>query len=369
MANDGVIFLTDQDPTNADSGGKIRDQLWLELLGKHCKSKIFTENFQRSPYQLKRIFSKIRSYPENGFLPEVVDQLSKKYQPGTSLILSRLTQGKYIKAAKSIGYRVILDEHNVESNLIDQMLPSWPLAPYRNYLNQRLTMIEKQYCKAADLVICTSEVDRKLLSKWIPQEKIMILPNLINLASYRPSRNREERQHIIFSGTLDYYPNKKGLEWFFEKSFPILERKYPEMAKKVLIAGRSPTPDLVKLVRDNGVRLVQNPSDMKSLLAHSRLMFVPLLHGGGTRIKILEALASDCTVVTTNKGVEGIPYPEGSVLVADTPSEFVEKIALAYSDQHQYAKTRDVAHRFINDFCNLEQYRKQLNREILGVRP
>jgi glycosyltransferase involved in cell wall biosynthesis len=362
MQNKSILFFADQDPKNPTSGGMIRDRIWLELLPDSLTTKTIWANLYSTGKKsfIQKIMNALRSYPENGFNPLIEAELQKSFSPGSILIISRLANGKYIETAKKIGYQVILDEHNVESYLIKSMLPSLIKAPYQWYLYFRILRIERKYVQNADQVFCTSEADQKLLSKWVSSSKIKVIPNLIKTEEYNPNKKPEERKHILFAGTLDYYPNITGLEWFLNVVLPIIKKQNPELMSRFLIAGRNPTQSLKHLIQKNQIQLIENPINLKPIIADSTLLFVPLLFGGGTRIKILEGLASGTPIVSTSKGTEGFNFENKGVLIADSPVAFAQKLIELATNPENQSNLNQLCQKTVSEYCDIQFYRTKI---------
>jgi glycosyltransferase involved in cell wall biosynthesis len=123
---------------------------------------------------------------------------------------------------------------------------------------------------------------------------------------------------LIFTGTLSYSANLTGLQWFLEKVFPKIQEKAPHV--KLLITGRSeniPLPPAKNLIRTGYVE------DIRPLIASAWISIAPILEGGGTRLKILEAMAIGTPVIATSKGAEGLQIQNNQhILLADTPEQF-----------------------------------------------
>jgi glycosyltransferase involved in cell wall biosynthesis len=127
---------------------------------------------------------------------------------------------------------------------------------------------------------------------------------------------------LIFTGTLSYFANLEGIRWFLSEVYPIVQSQLP--AVKLIITGKN---DGVSLPTADNVTLTGFVEDVRPLIASARVSLAPLLVGGGTRLKILEAMALGTPVVATTKGAEGLRAVDGEhLLIADTPAQFADAV-------------------------------------------
>nr|WP_269327124.1 glycosyltransferase family 4 protein [Kineosporia mesophila] len=122
---------------------------------------------------------------------------------------------------------------------------------------------------------------------------------------------------MVFSGALDWEPNIDGIVWFSEKVWPLIRAQMPDAT--VTIAGRNPGQAVTAACAPEGITLLANPPVMAPVLDAHVMGIVPLLAGGGSRIKILEYLAAGIDIVSTDVGASGLE---------DIPSELVERLAI-----------------------------------------
>ena len=223
----------------------------------------------------------------------------------------------------------ILDEHNVEFLRFERMKRG-------NKLTTLLLKIyEKISCKFAYKVFCVSEVDKNfLISKLnVTKNKIMVVPNGIDTDKFYPDIKKREKTReklkvgqntplILFFGKLDYKPNYEAMEIIYKQILPrILERV--QNVKFLAVGDNPPLEFSHKNIIFTGV--VENIEDY---INASDVVICPLLSGGGTRIKILEALACGKIVITTKIGAEGLldENTNKMLIIADNWDEFTEKI-------------------------------------------
>lgn len=186
---------------------------------------------------------------------------------------------------------------------------------HRRYLAHLL-----QYFRVCTVV---SEKERQILRQTVPDGiNIEVIPNCVDLANYNGISESPKAETLIFTGSLTYQPNYDAMCWFLQEVFPRVRQEYP--GAQLWITGDHsslPLPDV------DGVTLTGMLPDVRPYIARAWCSVVPLLIGGGTRLKILEAMALNTPVVATSKGAEGLDIEPGKhLLVADTAQSFAENI-------------------------------------------
>jgi glycosyltransferase involved in cell wall biosynthesis len=183
--------------------------------------------------------------------------------------------------------------------------------------------------KAFRAVTVVSEQEKNLLSRYFPQANdVFVLPNCINLDDYKDVRAVPKPNTLIFTGSFRFPANYEAMQWFIGEVFPLVLAKIP--SAELIITGDHANLPLPSL---QNVTLAGYVDDIKTLIASSTVALAPLWSGGGTRLKILEAMAIGTPVVATSKGAEGLEaVADRHLLVADDPAEFAERVVQVLSD-------------------------------------
>jgi len=148
-----------------------------------------------------------------------------------------------------------------------------------------------------------------------------VIENGVDLEAFTPEGGERDRRHLLFVGSLDYAPNLDGLAWFLRSGWRPLRRAIPDL--RLSLVGRAPAEELRGPLPD-GVERVGPVADVRPWLRRATALLVPLRIGGGTRLKIVEALATECPVVTTAVGAEGLALEGGRHLhLARAPNDLV----------------------------------------------
>jgi glycosyltransferase involved in cell wall biosynthesis len=183
--------------------------------------------------------------------------------------------------------------------------------------------------RKADCVVVCSEVERRLLQEW-GVRKCLVIPNGVDTEFFTPHsvglRPGGRPAHLVFTGAMDYMPNAQGIRWFLHSVLPELDRR--SLNYKLTIVGKRPPADLLAWERPGQIEFTGHVEDVRPYTRLADVFVVPLQIGGGTRLKILEALAMEVPVVSTRIGAEGLDLRDGVHLrLADDAYTMTQAIA------------------------------------------
>jgi glycosyltransferase involved in cell wall biosynthesis len=172
--------------------------------------------------------------------------------------------------------------------------------------------------------IAVSEGDKHLMISRNPRLQIDVVPNGIDTQLFQPIPYQNNSQVLLFIGNMDYRPNIDAISYFCKQILPLIKNEAPLV--EVCIAGLNPAPEVLGLAGE-GIRVTGTVEDLHPYYAQSAVCIVPLRAGGGTRLKILEAMALGRPVVSTSIGCEGLDVQDGEHLfIADTPGDFANRV-------------------------------------------
>ncbi len=232
----------------------------------------------------------------------------------------------YAAMLKAAGIKVILDAHNVESNLWKQFYQNSTLRERILYYFFWKSMVlnEKSSMRNFVLIISTSGLDVEKIKNIAPQVPKEVIPNGIDLDRYR-ANEPEEQNSIGFIGLMRYPPNVQAVLYFLKIIFPLVKQVIPDV--KFLIAGKDPSEEILKLSDNKNVFVTGYVSDAMKFMSKCSIMITPLLQGSGTRTKILEAMSLKKPVVSTSKGAEGLMVENGKdISIEDDPEAFAKAV-------------------------------------------
>jgi glycosyltransferase involved in cell wall biosynthesis len=186
------------------------------------------------------------------------------------------------------------------------------------------TKAQEQRCGArAAILLATSERDNELFRSELGLTHGAVIPNGIDLREFTPASASMEPV-ILFSGLLSYYPNQQGIRWFLNQVFPSVRRIAPQA--RLVVAGAAPPRWLIARGSAD-VEVTGAVPDMRPYIRRAGVVIAPLMIGGGTRVKILEAQAMARPVVSTSIGAEGLQQrPDETVVIADDAASFATQI-------------------------------------------
>ncbi len=217
----------------------------------------------------------------------------------------------------------LIASHNIETQIWRRRARISGNALARLFFNwqaAKMERFERRAFRRARAVTVVSADDRAL-ARRMGAVRSRIVANGVDLDEFHP-RPGQVPDRLLFLGALDWYPNQDAVTWFVEAMLPLILARRP--GARFQVAGRRPPAALRRRLRAApGVEMVGEVADVRPLLAAAAVVVVPLRVGGGSRIKIIEALAMERAVVSTSVGAEGLDLQPGThLLIADTPQQF-----------------------------------------------
>ena len=197
---------------------------------------------------------------------------------------------------------------------------------YSWWESRQLRPVELARCRNAQGVLVTSEREALLLKPLLPDSTIAVVPNGVDTEAFQQaSQEQQIPDSIVFTGSMDYYPNTDAVLSFARECWPLIRAQVP--AATWQIVGRNPSSAVQDLAKLPGVSVTGSVPDVKPYLATAMVAIAPLFIGSGTRLKILEALAMGKAIVSTSLGCEGLNVVSGKhLIVADQPEVFAQSI-------------------------------------------
>ncbi|MBN9549952.1 MAG: glycosyltransferase [Alphaproteobacteria bacterium] len=271
--------------------------------------------------------------------------LVRTFRPDT-IVIEGVPLFKLVGPSRRLASQLIVDMHNVESDLADQL----PRSKDRRLPSSGVKGLEKKAATIADRIWVCSRPDRERLGAFVrPGTLIDVVPNGIPRADEMPATlpqpsATDQFPVILLVGHLGYEPNVDAAERLARIILPRIRARLP--AARLVLAGRSPKPSVRALAGLDGVSLVDSPDDIRPLLAGAHLCVIPLAMGGGPRIKILEAMASGVPVIATPLAAEGLDLIDGEDLLLSDVDEGLADLAIELcNDPTRMDALRARAHR------------------------
>ena len=376
-----ILLVTRADLFPADHGAAVKIIRTAESLSRQGRDVYLTTDDRREYYRFRKGEMSSFRFPlavRLMCLPRVVAfarLILKGYPVSNSFLYLPVTDASYIvraiyltsrkpigayqaefpayvrpcRFARSLfGGKVLLVQHNVEYDRIRNQVPDLTERNFRSLKNLEIAM-----CQLADHIVTVSDNDRqKLIRDGVPAHKIHKIPHGVDLHAFRETPPVDVRQRyglprgdkvLVYHGTYSYPPNREAMEVMARDILPRLQRR--DLAVSVLAIGSKP-PDFPLHEKIHFVGSVEN---LAEVIPAADLAVVPLLEGGGTRMKILDYFAAGVPVVSTTKGIEGIPVRNGrEALIIDDLEAMSEAIAGLLNDPEAAARLAGNAARFVD---------------------
>jgi len=236
---------------------------------------------------------------------------------------------------KNCKTKLVYRAHNIEHQIWERLAQqkSDPFKKlYLKLMARRIKKYEIQHINKFDAISVFTGQDKSTMLLYDAKVPVEIVPVGIDLGHYHPDFSKTEFPSLFFLGSLDWMPNREGIEWFLQTFHNDLENE--ELRVKFYVAGND-IPEEFDDYEVMGKIFIQGEVDDGLEFVNSKsIMIVPLLSGGGMRVKIVEGMAMQKCIISTSLGAEGINYKNGvNILIANTREEFFKAIKRCVADE------------------------------------
>ncbi len=376
-----ILFLSQRFLFPQDTGGKIRTGKILEQLNKRYHITVISnvESPKDDPYipEMQRLCEKFVPVPwkeiprytlrwywdvfKKSFSIYPVPMLNDYSPELEQAVLDELRNGEYdlaicdfmqstLNFRRVEGIPKILFQHNVEAtiSLRHMKRAKDPLFKIFWWLQfRKMFYHEKRESGKFDAVIAVSELDKQRFEEWYGLKNVHVIPTGVDTDFYAPDPNVKVKKQIVFVGAMDWLPNHDAMLYFLEDIFPLIKKEEPDV--KFVIVGRNPAPKLKKLVDQYpDVEITGWVEDTRPYVQESAVFIVPIRIGGGTRMKIYEAMAMEKAIVSTRVGAEGLPLTDREhIYLEDEPEEFARAVLKLLRDEEERQKIGKQARQYV----------------------
>ena len=330
-----VTYLTlDDGSASADDRAKATEYCHELICVPHQRREKFTPGFyvelllnlvSSQPYAIKK-------YTTAAMMQEI-SELERK-RAFDLLVCDFLAPAANVP--RSLTTPTVLFQHNVEAMIWKRHYEVQANAVKKAYLYgqwRKMWKFEKEMCQRFDSVIAVSADDREQMKREYGAQSVFDVPTGVDTEFFRPSGAIETSPHnIVFTGSMDWLPNEDGIRFFLREIMPLIKRKVPDST--LTVVGRNPPASLVEMSKsDSSLIVTGRVDDVRPYIEKAAAYVVPLRIGGGTRLKIFEAMAMEKAVVSTTIGAEGLPLEHGvELLLADEPQAFADAVVKVLTD-------------------------------------
>lgn len=265
----------------------------------------------------------------------------------------------------------ILNHHNIESHLLKRR------TEYENNILKRLyyaieakklETYEKKACGRFDVNFTVSKLDGERLLTIAPDARYEVIANGVDTDYFVADRSEVVPKSVIMVSGMNWFPNKDAVLYMCDTIWPLLSRAVPESIWTIV--GASPPKKIKELAaRDGRVVVTGFVDDVRAYMKRSETYLCPMRDGGGTRLKILDALSMGMPIVATTMACEGIDIvPEKHALIADTPEKFVDQIIRIQNDESLRSRVSSEARRLAEEKYSWPVIGRKLERiyKVLG---
>ena len=329
-----ITYLTLDDDTGDKTARELATEYCHEVVCvPHRRREKFTTGFYIElalnlasdlPYAIKK-------YESN----EMRREIEKRLGQFDVLICDFLAPA--VNVPRDLNCATVLFQHNVEAMIWKRHYEVQTNAARKAYLFRqwrKMFDFEAATCPRFDCVVAVSREDKEQMERDYKVNNVYDVPTGVDTVFFRPSGNVERKPHnLVFTGSMDWLPNEDAIRYFTEQIMPRIKQSVPGVT--LTVVGRDPYPGLVELSkRDPSVIVTGRVDDVRPYMEEAAVYVVPLRIGGGTRLKIYEAMAMEKPIVSTSIGAEGLPVTNGmEILLADTPESFADDVVKLLKDR------------------------------------
>lgn len=403
-----VLALTPQSPYPPRQGASLRNFHLLSRLARHVDLVLvtFVEPNQPAPMStpLGELCERIHACPaprrtwrdrlrgllttnqpdlalrlHDAGLHRVMEHLARKERFDIVLV-EGLEMAPYLETflahcSPTARPRLVYDAHNAEYMLQRRAFETdardprrWHAAVYSLVQWRRLQRYEGHIVHLVDHVVAVSEADRRNLQALGITTPVTVVPNGVDVGSYERQAQATvslPASSLVFTGKMDYRPNVDAVAWFAERVWPHVLAAVPHA--HFYVVGRSPHPRVLRYNEMPGIFVTGEVDDVRPYLWGAQVFVAPLRVGGGTRLKLLEAMAARCAAVSTTFAAEGIPVQHGvHLLLADSAEAFAEAVVTLLQNPELRTQLGKAAHALVRQHYDWDILFPRFLAAVLG---
>lgn len=260
----------------------------------------------------------------------------------------------------------VITEHNIESSIMRRYAsvaenPLIKFGIWIEYLKMRL--YEHATWKKFDLCLVCSAAEKHELQKRVPMLKADVVSNGVDLGYFTNTSPEIKKHLLVYVGQMNWQPNIDAVVYFLKEMYPRIKADVSDVSFSIV--GSNPPEAIKKLAQENGAKTTGYVPDTRPIVSQAEVFVVPLRIGGGTRLKILEAMAMGKAIVSTSIGCEGIGAEhEKNILIADSQEDFAKSVIRIFNDTTLRDNLGVAARKFVEKNYSWENIGQKLNTII-----
>ncbi len=358
-----LLFLAPRLPLPADTGGKIRTLNILKQLAKRFDIRLVCFSFSGDDRRLSKdieamgvpvtlipaqetgVFAKIGHVLFNPQPYSIAKYRSPRMKAELENLKKYPCDAAHIDHLHMAHYRgcfdglpCVLDEHNVEYKILERCAhverTLWKRIVFRMQA-KKMRQFEAARAREFSRCLTVSDDDQKILTEItggaVP---VAVAANGVDTEFFTSgAHGKPEEDALVFTGSMDWLPNNDAVVYFCKEILPLIWKVKKQT--RFYIVGKDPSPAILAMARDDQRIIVTGRvDDVRVFMEPARVFVVPIRVGGGTRLKILEALSMQKAVVSTAVGAEGIAHTNGeNIVIADDPAPFAQRVLELLDDE------------------------------------
>jgi sugar transferase (PEP-CTERM/EpsH1 system associated) len=396
-----ILWIKSDFLVPADTGGKIRSyNILKKLAGMHevsylclaeeepsqdgldhlksfCKDVEYIRFSPDKKFSLKFYLSLLRNlfskhpYVINKYKDARVEDKISEYirQKKTDIILCDFLE-MTPNCINIENFPKVLFQHNVETEIWRRHFEvnENPLKKGYLYLEyQKFFKYEKNACSKFDDVLVVSESDGRILENQYKVSHTTLIPTGVDIEFFKPNPEKIEPENIVFVGSMDWLPNQDAVDYFVKSIYPKIKANRPDV--RFYIVGRRP-PEHIRMLseRDNSITVTGTVDDIRPFVDEASVYVVPIRIGGGTRIKIFEAMAQKKTIVSTTVGAEGLPLTDGKhIVIKDQPDDFAQAVLELMENRDEALRLGENGYKLVTEKYNWEKVAQRFSDALENV--
>lgn len=246
------------------------------------------------------------------------------------------------------GLPTVVADHNVEHLVLEKRaaLESPVARRFWQVQASRMRTFERRILRESTCAVAVSDADAEGLRRLEPEARVFTVPNGVDTEFFTPEWNAEQRNAVVFVGNMDYQPNVDAVRYFVSDIWPLIRRQSPQT--EFFVIGARPPAAVQKCSDTAGVRVLGFVDDVRPWLRECSVYVAPLRAGGGTKLKVLTAMACGAAIVSSPIGAEGIELENGREMwVEDSPQATADRVLALLTDSAERRRLGESGRRLV----------------------
>lgn len=301
---------------------------------------------------LKSLFGR-RSITVNGFISGYLREQIKRLLSHEKIVLAHIDAISLAPYESILGtIPKVLNHHGAEGLMVRRRIKREKSVVKRLLFRleaYRLVNDEKRYCGRFDKNLVVSDLDKTLLQSVARNAEYTVIENGVDVGFFNLQKRSATNPSIIFAGRLDQYSNRDGILWFCSEVWPLIQKQAPDC--RLMLIGNNPPDELKRLAMANANITVPGfVDDVRDYFKAAMVCITPIRSGGGTRIKVLDALAMGMPIVATSIAAEGLEVTdEENILIADDAEKYAAQIVRLFQNPDLRERLGEQGIKLINE--------------------